>query len=121
MDDLFQFAVRSCCRDILPKGVHVGMPNSVLDRRYNFLERLGGSHTKSLHLNLPRRHSPSPFRRCVPKRSHPLVLLFDGRALSTRPFVANLMVHDLHLHGIAGKVQVHYVLLHLNLNRIVRG
>jgi hypothetical protein len=67
MDDFLQFGVRFCGGDILSKRVHVGMPNSLLERRYNAPERLGRSHAESLHLD---------FFRCHPYQS----FSFDARA-----------------------------------------
>jgi hypothetical protein len=67
MDDFLQFGVPFCCGDILSKRVHVGMPNSLPERRYNARERLGRSHAESLHLD---------FCRCRPYQS----FSFDARA-----------------------------------------
>jgi hypothetical protein len=61
LDDFLQFGVRFCGGDILSKRVHVGTPNSLLERRYNVWERLGRSHAESLHLDFFRCHSYQSF------------------------------------------------------------
>src|SRR5438128_6299814 len=48
-------------------------------------------------------------------------LSLGRRCLITRPFVTNLVAHDLHLNGVAREIQVHHVLLQANRHRIAGG